>query len=223
MNLSRSFTTLAISSLVAFTFCTPSISKSSVRAYHSAITEANHGEISRAKATLGCLLMPAGLTIGLQGDPDMRAALRRGIEVWTERLRSVPFVLASRARPDLKVVFVRKIQSGGEVQGEVRCQRQVHWGSFGAQYRVKGTIYVCNQVNGRPISRTEAASVIEHELGHVLGLDDDTDPSHLMGPFVEGSPVDGPAPEEVSMVQSFRAALRDVLRQIEARSPLSSR
>jgi hypothetical protein len=200
----------------------PSISSTSVRAYHTAIDEANAGQVGRATATLSCILMPYKLTVGMSSHGSMERAVSRGVGVWSSRLPDAPFVFTGSASPAIKVSFVHGINRGGDIQGEVHCERQVYWGSSGAKYRVRGTILIRDNVDGRPITSIEAASVIEHELGHVLGLEDDSSPDCLMGPFVAGAPVDGPAPQEVYTLSTFRGAVHDALHQIEGRQAILS-
>ncbi len=228
-NLMRDFirtgtaTALAALTLAATVHGSPSISSTSVHAYHTAIDEANGGQIGRATATLSCLLMPYKLTVGMVHHGSMERAVAKSVSVWAKRLNGAPFVFTNSAPPAIKVSFVQGIRRGGDVQGEVHCERQVYWGKSGARYRVRGTILIRDNVDGRPISAIEAASVVEHELGHVLGLEDDTNTGRLMGPFVAGSPVDGPAPDEIYTLTVFRGAVQDALRQIEDHQVLSSR
>lgn len=145
----------------------------------------------------------------------MSSTVSRGIQTWTERLGESPFAFTKSDKPDIKVVFVSDIESGDDVQGQVHCLRQVAWGRKGSSYRIKGTILIRDNVDGRQLDSSEKTAVIEHELGHVLGLDDDENPSHLMGPFVAGQPVDGPTEDEVETVQEFRSEVRDALNRIE--------
>jgi hypothetical protein len=197
-------------------FAQASLSSDTINLLNSARSEAERGEIARAQAALGCLLMPHGLTIGMEAPGAMSRAVSHAVQVWGERLEDCPFHFTTSRNPELKVRFVDGIEGGGDVQGQVRLQRYVRWGSGGAAYHVRGTILICEQVEGRSLNSREVSAVVEHELGHVLGLDDAPEPGQLMGPFVPGEPVDGPTDDEVAKVSDLRSMVRKDLADMAA-------
>ncbi len=205
----------AILSGAAFSaLANPSLSSDSIHMLRSARSQADHGQRSRAQAALDCLLMTHGVSVGMEWPGAMSRAVEHGVQTWGDRLDDCPFRFTTRPNPDIKVRFVDDIQSGGDVQGQVQLQRYVRWGSGGASYHLKGTILVRDNVEGRRLSSSEVAAVVEHELGHVLGLDDADQTGELMGPFVPGEPMDGPTDEEVAKVASFRSTVRRTLAEI---------
>jgi hypothetical protein len=184
---------------------------SSANLLHSAIADAESGNRGRAEASLASLLMAKGVTIGMEYPGAMAGAVEHGIRVWRSRLEDCPFRFVTGSKADVKIKFVDAISSEGDVQGQIRVRRLFRWGSGGPSYRVEGAILVCRYVEGRALSQPEVAAVVEHELGHLLGLDDDERPGMLMGPFVAGEPVDGPSEQEVDKVADFRSAVRHTL------------
>jgi hypothetical protein len=196
------------------------LSLNSTGLLHNAIAQAENGHLQEAQAALEALLMSDGITVGMELPGAMSKAVEHGVNVWQERLAGCPIKFVSGRNADLKVRFVNEISTGGDVQGELRVQRRIRWGSDGPGYQVKGTILVRDEVDGRHLTRSEVSAVVEHELGHLLGLDDDERIGMLMGPFLAGHPVDGPANEEVEAVSDFRYEVRRSLESIaDSRRP----
>ena len=213
------FAQLVVFGLVSrFAIAAPSLTSDALRLLDSANRQADHGERSRAKADLDCLLMPYGITIGMETSGAMAQAVEKGVRVWSERLPGCPFHFTTDPDAAIKVRFVDEIQQGGDVQGELHIHRYVRWGHGTASYHVTGTIQVRDNADGHPLRSSEVSAVVEHELGHLLGLDDESEAGVLMGPFVPGHPVEGPTDEEVSMVENFRADVRRAIADLYERS-----
>jgi hypothetical protein len=198
---------------------TATLSSDSLHLLDAASRQAEHGERSRARAGLEALLLSDGITIGMDGSGVMNHAVERGVRVWSERLRNCPFHFTNSSASAIKVRFVDDIEGGGDLQGQLHIHRLVKWGRDHASYRVEGTIEIRDNADGRQLHPDEVSAVVEHELGHLLGLDDEDEPGVLMGPFVPGRPVDGPTDEEVEILENFRAGVRRTIAQLSERRP----
>jgi hypothetical protein len=219
----RALHAFAAATLVGLACLSPaatSLSFDSMNLLQMAVSETRSGHKGEAQACLSCLLMSGGVTIGMEWPGAMSGTVEHAVQVWQSRLDDCPFRYVDGAKADIRVRFVDEIPAGGDVQGQIKVQRTLRWGSHGAGYRLKGWIMVRQNVDGRPLTQPEIAAVVEHELGHLLGLDDDDRVGMLMGPFAAGEPVDGPTIEEVVKVAAFRTAVR---RSLSAASVKSSR
>jgi hypothetical protein len=174
----------------------------------AAVRQAESGQRPRALACLASLLMSSGITIGMESPGAMSHAVERGIRIWIDRVPGCPLRFTSDPDAAIKVRFVDGISDGGDVQGRLDVHRYVRWGRDHASYSVRGTIQIRNNTDGRALDSDEVAAVMEHELGHLLGLDDEDEPGTLMGPFVAGEPCDGPSDGEVDMVRNFRSHVK---------------
>lgn len=184
---------------------------------HIAVRQAEHGQRLRALASLASVLMTSGVTIGMESPGAMGRAVEHGVKVWNDRLPGCPFRFSTSSKPAIKVRFVDHISGEGELQGRLEVHRYVRWGGDDASYTVRGTIEICDNTDGRPLDAAEVAAVTEHELGHLLGLDDEDEPGTLMGPFVAGEPCDGPSEDEVALVQGFRSQVRHQMASMSRR------
>ncbi len=182
--------------------------------------ESSKGQKLKALSMLESQLMDSGATVGLETqDWDHSDAVRQGIRIWSDALGSEnPFKFSTSAkRPDILVKFVTTLQSEGDIQGKVDIDRQFFWGGHAHGYHVVSTVYVCDTTEGgRPLSEAEVREVVAHELGHVLGLDDNPQTQGLMGPFVPGEPRTTASDDEINTVLNYRADLRDAIQRVES-------
>ncbi len=168
------------------------------------------GNRGRACATLDSLVFPEGVSVAMEAPGAMEPSVERGLEAWNTALGERTF----RLRPggsaaDVTVRFVPSLdERGGDVQGFVDAMRTIRWGSNSHEYRLHATIYVRDNVEGRPIRSDEVVNVVAHEAGHLLGLADVAREDRLMGPMVVGRPKAGPLPEEVAAVRDYRSLVR---------------
>lgn len=168
------------------------------------------GNRGRACAALDSLVFPEGVSVAMEAPGAMEPSVERGLEAWNAALGERTF----RMRPggsaaDVIVRFVPSLdERGSDVQGFVDAMRTLRWGSSSHEYRLKATIYVRDNVEGRPIRADEVVNVVAHEAGHLLGLADVGREDRLMGPMVVGRPKSGPLPEEVAAVRDYRSLIR---------------
>src|SRR5579862_2451498 len=136
MQLPKALATAALLGCSLAAFGQASLSDDTVNVLHAAMTQAEHGEIARAQAALGSLLMPRGLSVGMESPGAMSRAVQHGVQIWGERLEDSPFHYTSSRNADIKVRFVDAIHGEGDLQGQVRLHRYVRWGSGGASYHI---------------------------------------------------------------------------------------
>jgi hypothetical protein len=201
--------------LAAFVAASSLINDEAMNTYRRAIEEKHK---PKATALLRGLLL-SSVSVGVDAstipgdDYDWEDGVSKGIDVWSEALDDSPFVLAKRGeKPDVIVKFVRRIEDSDHAQGLIKAQRHFYWQGSQAGGRVTGTIYVRTDVGRRWISGDEVSRVISHELGHLLGLDDDRKGTGVMGDFIAGRGRKGPSQSELDSVFEFRQMLRQALK-----------
>lgn len=176
------------------------------------------GARGKQLATLKSYLLTDPVTVGLDAgeeDADWKQdAIRSGIQVWNDSIPDSPFVLAKPGeKPMIAVRFVNGIGSSGDVQGQVESTRYLRWGSQ-VSYRIEATLQVKVSTGRRQLRDVEFTEVVAHELGHVLGLDDNSECVGLMGPFVPGHARPAPSREEIRAVLDYRDQLRDAIAKL---------
>ena len=185
------------------------IESQSVEALRVARRNAVSGNRGRACAVLDSLVFPDGVTVAVEAPGAMEPSVWRGLDSWNSALGERTFRLRpSGTAADVTVRFVPSIDRGGDVQGFVDITRTLRWSSSTHEYRLKATIYVRDNVMGRPIRADEVVNVVAHEAGHLLGLADVSREDRLMGPMVVGRTKAGPLPEEVDAVVDYRTLVR---------------
>jgi hypothetical protein len=199
----------------------------SVDAHHAmsvALNASEQGETMKAMATLKSLLLDEGVTVGidrstLPGGAQFERGVHRGIRIWTDSLQDSPFRFTDEEEgtPGIVVKFVDRIPYHTEVQGLVEVKRDLHWSRRSVGYRITGTIFVRHHTDGRWLTEEEVACVVGHELGHVLGLDDNKTTRGIMGMFVPGKPRLKPLPEEIAAVNEYRGNIRASMARISSR------
>ena len=167
-------------------------------------------------ATLQSYLLKDPVTVGVapgeSNEPWKKQAIANGISVWADAIPDSPFVLAKDGeKPMIVVRFVRGIGASGDVQGQVEATRYLRWGSNTVSYRIEATLQVKMTTGQRNLQDDEVTEVIAHELGHVLGLDDNPECVGLMGPFVPDHARPAPSREEIRAVMQYRDQLRDAI------------
>ena len=168
------------------------------------------GKRSRGLAALDSLVMKDGVTVSLEAPNAGEPCVARAIEAWNDALGERTFRMKpAGSAADVTVRFVRNLdRMGGDVQGMVEADREISWSERTHAYRLKGTIYVRDNVEGRPLRPEEIVNVVAHETGHLLGLADVSQEDRLMGPMVVGFPKSGPTPAEAATVRGYRAMIR---------------
>lgn len=211
---------LLVSAASAFS---PLISSSIVGGYRSAVADASHGRTSRAMAILEGYVgqvkvgvNPGTLPVGRED--EYLDGIAHAVQTWNDAVSGTPFVLARPGeRADLTVSFVPNITRGGDVQGVVEAQRHFAWGGRSHSSELIGTVQIKDRAFGRRLNGDEAGRVMLHELGHVLGLDDDYDGRGAMAAFRSGEGWVEPTNSEVDAVEQFRGEVRRTLASMRTR------
>lgn len=177
--------------------------------------------VNRVLAELKSFLMDQPVTVGI--DPryataEQERALSLAIDMWQEALHDSPFVIARpNEKPHVIIRFIDRIPGEPSLQGQIEMDRRFNWGKNSHSYRVTAEMDVRDNVRGRMLYTEELGSVIAHELGHLLGLDDVHDARSLMGPFVAGRSSISITRPELEAVKAYRQALKDRIRSFEAK------
>ena len=199
---------LAVAAIVA---ASSLINDDAMGTYKRALEEKNK---SKSTALLRGLLLST-VTIGvdestlLGDDYDWEDGVKTGLDSWSNSIDDSPFTLAAKGeKPDIQIKFVRRIESNDQAQGLIKAQRHFYWQGNQSGARVTGVIYVRTDVGRRWISGDEVGRVIAHELGHLLGLDDDHDGTGVMSDFITGRGRKEPSRTEIDSVIDFRQKIR---------------
>ena len=215
--LSRPLATLCALAAAALTFAGNLIHEEAMSTYRRAVEESSKNR-PKATALLRGLLLST-VVVGIDrsslagGDYDWEDGVLAGLNVWSNALDDSPFLMAKEGeKADIVIKFVDKINDSNHAQGLVKAQRHFYWQGNQSGARVSGTIFVRSNVGRRWISGDEISRVVSHELGHLLGLDDDRNGDGIMGDFVAGRGHKQPSRNELDSVLDFRKMVRDALR-----------
>jgi hypothetical protein len=215
--LARPLATLCALAAAALTLAGNLIHEEAMSTYRRAVEECGKNK-PKATALLRGLLLNT-VVIGIDkstmpgDDYDWQDGVLAGLGVWSNSMDDSPFVMAQEGeKPDILIRFVDKIENGNDVQGLVKAQRHFYWQGSQSGARVSGTILVRNNVGRRWISGDEISRVVGHELGHLLGLDDDRQGNGIMGDFVAGRGHKQPSQLEIDSVLDFRKMVRQALK-----------
>ena len=182
----------------------------STRSLRDAQRSLRSGDVGRALATFDSLVLSDGVSVSLEAPSAMESAVGRGLQTWNSALGERAFrQYAAGSAADVTVRLVRSLDERGQnVQGFVEASRSLSWSARSHSYKLKGTIYVRDNADGRMLRPDEVASVVAHEAGHLLGLADVERDDCLMGPMTLGKPQPGPTAAEVESVRSYRSLVR---------------
>ena len=186
--------------------------------------EASRSDYQPALAKLESLLMVDAVPIAIdkQNLPSEARgydeSVQKGIAIWRDALPDCPYRMTrdGNERPAVLVKFVKQLdEQGGDLQGMIKAQHEFRWTGSRHTSTLTCTLYVVYKCEGRNLSRSEAAEVVAHELGHLLGLTDAPDTVGLMGPFVAGQPRLKPSAAELDALHQLRQLVRDEIDKIE--------
>ena len=190
--------------------------------YKEAVRSSDNRRYPSALARLDALVLSEPVTVAIDADsvpedsPELGRSLPAGLQIWNDALSDSPFVEAAPGkRPQVTVKFVPDMRDLPSAQGDVQAQRDFYWGRRDYSYKLNATIRVVYRTGRRFLTREEAAGIIAHELGHLIGLDDVDDDDGLMGYFVAGRPKRRVEPEEIETAQNFRKMVRDKIDEIK--------
>jgi len=173
--------------------------------------EARHsigqGDYKGAMAYADLVLMQKPITVNVRFDAPSKArkaecvqALRNALYLWQDVLgNEVRFVLVSRDNADIKVKFRAGLKDFNAGFNELT--REV----VGNQARVSGTVAVSTvSRKGDHLLMAHMRHTVAHEFGHVLGLEDVSASTSLMGPLNLAAPVAHIDPNEVELLRAVR-------------------
>lgn len=169
------------------------------------------GRTEEARSIVRDLLLDGGATVGSHDPRVTRAILDGAIGRWQKPLKETIFASTGDAAPEIEVRLASQIDGVDDVQGEVEFKDEV---SDDGQPHVGAIIRVRDNVDGRPIKANEMTTVITHELGHVLGLEDDPGGEGIMAEFDPADPDIWPSTAEVTNVERLRTDCRALLSRI---------
>lgn len=125
---------------------------------------------------------------------------------------------------ELVLSFVGEIQvTGTDALGLIRLKKNYRWNETRHEVTYSGTIQIVSTPPGGNLSNAETVDVVMHELGHLLGLADDSRAGSLMGPLDRGKPLKRPTVREVAAVRELRALLRRRIVEVKALSKAAGR
>lgn len=160
--------------------------------------------------------MPVSLTeIG-------KAASARAVEYWNGVVGPKSLTLVDTpAAADLTIQFNKEIVLRGiQVGGYASQSRSVTVGGDGsASPDYQATIYARYQLpNGNLLNEAAMLNVVAHEIGHIYGLNDSTEGSHLMSPLNPNRTKLELHPDELEALKNLRLTLFEMQRDIAAKS-----
>ncbi len=218
----RIFATLIIGAIATLAVANNLLlSQGSLDTLRQAVNDAEKGNKQKAVAVMKGLLMST-VTVGIdrstlpsdrRASSDFEYGVQTGIDTWNSAMEDSPFVAQRQnEKPDVIVKFVDSIETGDHAQGMIRAQRNIFWSGKTSSSRLSGTIYVRINVGRRRLTEDEVGRIVTHELGHLLGLDDDHDGRGVMGDFGPGRGNPLPSRSELNAVRAFRDSIKTALR-----------
>lgn len=202
----------------------PMVSADSRKCFLDAISDASKSRYQPALAKLESLLMLQPVSVGIDGTTlpaklaSYQSGVEKGIGIWRDALADSPFARSKDAkhRPMVLIKFVRQLPAqGGDLQGMIEAEHEFKWNAKEHLSKLTSTMYVVYRTEGRNLTVPEISEVVAHELGHLLGLNDASGPSGLMGPFVAGEPRLAPSATELDAVHEFRQMVKDQIGRIQ--------
>lgn len=157
----------------------------------TALVEMAFGDPAMAKEHAGVAALPERLTVYFDASQldwgrggEMTAWAREALEFWnnsgTARFEEVSY----RGSADIVVQFSDRVHgSVGVYAGYATSRRSASYGAGGLSTSLSANVEISNRApGGRLTNREQVRKAVAHEFGHVLGLEDTKNSSHLMGP-----------------------------------------
>lgn len=176
--------------------------------------DAKEGQPRAALARLESILLSKPVTIGVSyqtlpsGARGFVEGVKQAVDEWGKHLPNSPFRFTDSDRSDVVVRFVEKVPENDELQGYIEARYEYNWSESSHDCRVTASLYVASRCERRLLTQSEVAQIVTHELGHLLGLSDSTEPRRLMGPFNPAEPCLSPTPAELAAIVQFRGRVQ---------------
>lgn len=212
-NVARFVVCASLAAATVHAFARAVILKESINTYHSALEESNK---TKAEAMLrGLLIQQVSVAVDLPTLPPKQkgyeSAVQEGMRRWNTALGDTVFVQAhDAATADIVVSFVDTVASGDDQQGGLSAQKRVAWNHGKVFASITGDLAIRNFAGDRAISLAEIEAVTAHELGHLLGLDDEHEGSGIMSDFVPDRQYEI-STDELNAVRLFRGKVEQAL------------
>jgi hypothetical protein len=208
------FISLALTLLLTPFAVTGSVNRSAKSMCPSKLCESSFAQLTadsttkaNRKALAEGLLLTQRACISFEGDLKSRQGLVKAVHAWNKGLGLAIFAVEPNPNDaNITVRLVTKIPGVPDAQGEVLSN-----GGLDTDGVVNAEILVADNVNGRKLTNAEVSTVIAHELGHVLGLDDSPNGEGLMGEFDPAKLVSQPSNQEILAVRTVRSWARHEL------------
>ncbi|MBC8064920.1 MAG: hypothetical protein H7Y17_08830 [Chlorobia bacterium] len=151
-----------------------------------------------------------------------RKAALKAVETWNETLGAGSLNLVDTAgAAEARIVFSKEVLLRGvQVGGYCAQSRSVSFSTNGSAVGTySATIYSRYQLpSGQLLSDDCLVNVVTHEIGHMYGLNDCADSSHLMGALNPSKPKTDLQADELEALRQLRLMAFEIQRTIDARS-----
>jgi predicted Zn-dependent protease len=183
-------------------------------------TSVSQGDYKGAMAYADLVLLQKPITVNVRLDNTSKTrraeciqALRSALYLWEDALNhEVRFVLVSRDNADIKVKFRAGLKDYNAGFNELT--REV----VGNQSQLSGTVAISTvSRRGEPLQVAHMRHTVAHEFGHVLGLEDVTASTSLMGPLNLAAPVATIEPAEVELLRAVRDEAQQLTQLLASR------
>jgi hypothetical protein len=178
------------------------------------------GHVRWSLTGLRAMILEDGVTIGFESarpNAEVESAMRSAGTTWNRVLGRRVFKFASPGEnPMLRVEVAGALTKGfsDHCLGLADFERQIEISESAAKYALKGRISVVRTHHGRTLSAGQLSEVFVHELGHVLGLDDEEKLIGAMSRFDLESPRQGPSQSEIETVSLYRGIVKAVIQRV---------
>ena len=181
------------------------------------------GNLGESVAHSRLILHDQGLKVFVEHEVASKSqekSAERAIAFWNEVLGSGSLERTDRAESaDVTIVYQAEVNIGGTpVGGYCSQSRFVGRGESGeAKPEYRATIVARTRMpNGQELNEDCLVNIVAHEIGHVYGLNDCTDPGHLMSALNPSRPKFSLQSDELEALQRFRLTAFEILRSAEA-------
>jgi hypothetical protein len=181
------------------------------------------GNTVRSLIGLRAMLLDGGITVAVdpsipkERQSDAVVAIDLAVKHWNQWLGEKLFRYTSKVESaNLKVSFANYLNRGFEQQclGQINFKRELKISPEPSTFTVSGSIQVIRRQDGNTLDSNQIGEVITHELGHMLGLDDTTNATGIMGTYEKGKPRQLISREELESLVLYRGIISAVVGRI---------